>query len=128
MAVRIFLATMAIVWLPYGLYCFLDPGALRTMAGVTATSPTALTELRAMYGGLQSAIGALALLATVRTHLERPALVMLATLLLGLASARLLGLVLDGSWSAYTAMGLTFEIGGSLVSVALLRAHAGGRS
>jgi len=121
MAVRIFLAAMAIVWLPYGLYCFLDPSALRSMAGVTATTPTALTELRAMYGGLQSAIGALALLATVRRDLERPALVMLAALLPGLASARILGLVLDGSWSSYTAMGLAFEIPGSLIALALLR-------
>jgi len=121
MAVRIFLAVMAIVWLPYGLYCFLDPNALRALAGVTATSPTAMTELRAMYGGLQSAIGALSLTATVRHHLERPALIMLASLLPGLAAARLLGLLLDGSWSSYTAMGLTFEITGSLVAIALLR-------
>jgi hypothetical protein len=121
MAARIFLATMAIVWLPYGLYCFLDPGALRSLAGVVASTPTAMTELRAMYGGLQSAIGALALVATVRPHLERPALVMLAALLAGLAAARLVGLVLDGSWSSYTAMGLVFEIGGSLTAIALLR-------
>ena len=121
MAVRIFLAAMSIVWLPYGLYCFLDPNALRALAGVTATSPTALTELRAMYGGLQAAIGALTLTATVRPRLERPALIMLASLLPGLASARLLGLVLDGSWSSYTAMGLAFEITGSVISVALLR-------
>jgi hypothetical protein len=121
MGIRIFLAVMAIVWLPYGLYCFLDPTALRSMAGVTAGTPTGMTELRAMYGGLQSAVGALALLATVRRDLERPALVMLATLLPGLAAARLLGLALDGSWSSYTAMGLAFEIPGSLIAWALLR-------
>jgi hypothetical protein len=121
MGARIFLATMAIVWLPYGLYCFLDPGALRALAGVAASTPTGLTELRAMYGGLQSAIGALALLATVRPSLERPAIVMLAALLPGLAAARLLGVVLDGSWSSYTALGLGFEIGGSSCAIALLR-------
>lgn len=120
MAVRIFLATMAIVWLPYGLYCFLDPDGLRSMAGIVASTPTARTELRAMYGGLQAGIGTLALLATIRPSLERPALVMLAALLPGLAAARLLGVGLDGSWSSYTAMGLVFEIGGSLVTYALL--------
>lgn len=121
MGARIFLAAMAIVWLPYGLYCFLDPGMLRGMAGIVATTPTAMTELRAMYGGLQSAIGVLSLLATIRTSLERPALVMLAALLPGLAAARLLGVVLDGSWSSYTAMGLAFEIGGSVATMMLLR-------
>lgn len=121
MGARIFLAAMAIVWLPYGLYCFLDPGALRALAGVEASTPTAMTELRAMYGGLQSAVGALALLATVRPRLERAAIIMLAAILLGLAAARLLGVVLDDSWSSYTAMGLTFEIGGALCALALLR-------
>ena len=121
MAERTFLAAMAIVWLPYGLYCFLDPNALRAMAGLTAMTPTALTELRAMYGGLQSAVGGFCLAATVRRHLVRPALLMLAAILPGLASARLLGLVLDGSWSVYTAFGLAFEVGGSLIAVALLR-------
>ena len=33
------------------------------MAGVAATNATGTVELRAMYGGLQTAIGALALLA-----------------------------------------------------------------
>jgi hypothetical protein len=121
MALRMFLAAMAIVWLPYGLYCFLDPDALRSMAGIQATTPTARTELRAMYGGLQSAIGTLALLATIRPSLERPAVVMLASLLPGLGAARLLGVVMDGSWSAYTAMGLAFEVGGSLAAWGLLR-------
>jgi hypothetical protein len=119
MAVRIFLAAMAIVWLPYGLYCFLDPDGLRTMAGIVASTPTART--RAMYGGLQAGIGTLSLLATIRPSLERPALIMLATVLPGLAAARLLGLGLDGSWSSYTAMGLVFEIGASLVTFGLLR-------
>jgi hypothetical protein len=64
MAARIFLAFSALLWLPYGVYCFFDPGFLAGAAGVVSQSPTASTELRAMYGGLQTAIGALALAAS----------------------------------------------------------------
>ena len=123
MAMRVFLGFFGLLSVVYGLYCFLRPDFLAGFAGVAASSTTGTVELRAMYGGLQSAIGALSLAATVRHHLERPALIMLASLLPGLAAARLLGLVLDGSWSSYTAMGLAFEISGSLVAIALLRSR-----
>ena len=59
MITREFLASSALVWLPYGLYCFAHPEALRAMAGIVIESPTASTELRAMYGGLQAGLGVL---------------------------------------------------------------------
>ena len=68
---RGFLIFSAIIWLPYGLYCFFQPGSLAEAAGVVATIPTATTELRAMYGGLQMAIGALALVSLARPRLAR---------------------------------------------------------
>ena len=58
--------------------CFFDPGSLEEIAGVGARSTTGTIELRAMYGGLQAALGALAGAALLRPALERPALVALA--------------------------------------------------
>jgi hypothetical protein len=58
MAARIFLGLSALIWLPYGLLCFFQPAGLAESAGVTFTNATGATELRAMYGGLQAAIGA----------------------------------------------------------------------
>ena len=55
-----FLILTTVVWVPYGLMCFLDPAALAESTGVVASTPTASTEIRAMYGGLQIAIGLLA--------------------------------------------------------------------
>ena len=57
MATRIFLLLSALLWLPYGIYCWLHPSALAEAAGVAFQSPTGSTELRAMYGGLQAALG-----------------------------------------------------------------------
>ena len=109
MLTRIFLALSAILWGLYGLYCLLVPGSLASAAGIVATTSTGTTELRAMYGGLQMAIGALALVGVVRGSVTRTALVALGTLALGLGSARLFGLLVDGHLTGYTGMGLGFE-------------------
>lgn len=130
MAARVFLALSALIWLPYGLFCLFQPGYLADAAGVSATTPTGTTELRAMYGGLQAAIGALALVGCARAGARRTALVVLAVLTAGLGSARLLGLVLDGGFSAYTGAGLGLEWTSFLLGSWLLqrdaRALAGG--
>ena len=118
---RWFLALSALLWFPYGLYCFFAPTALATGVGVTFTTPTGATELRAMYGGLQAALGLLALAGMQRASLTRPALVALCTVTAGLGSARLLGALNDGAWSGYTLMALVFEFGSTLWAASLLR-------
>ena len=120
MFARIFLVLSAILWLPYGLYCLFVPGSLADAAGVAATTPTGITELRAMYGGLQVAIGALALVGALRGSVTRAALVAIGSLTLGLGSARLLGALIDGGFTSYTGMGLGFEWTSALVSRWLL--------
>lgn len=121
MSGRWFLAVSALLWFPYGLYCFFAPTALALGAGVTFTTPTGATELRAMYGGLQAALGLLAFAGMQRASLTRPALVALCTATGGLGSARLLGAFNDGAWSGYTVMALVFELGSTLWAASLLR-------
>ena len=104
------LGLSAIIWLPYGVYCFLQPGALTEAVGVVAASSTGTTELRAMYGGLQMAIGALALAAVFKPRLVSGALLTLVFLTGGLASTRLMGVLIDGGFSGYTGGALGFEI------------------
>ena len=118
---RWFLALSALLWFPYGLYCFFAPTALLVNAGVTFTTPTGATELRAMYGGLQAALGLLAFAGMQRPALMRPALITLFTVTAGLGTARLLGALNDGAWSGYTLMGLVFEFGSAAWAGSLLR-------
>lgn len=122
MVTRLFLALSALLWLPYGLYCFMKPDSLAETAGVTFTTSIGSTELRAMYGGLQAAMGALAGLGALRAGFTRSALLVLAFLTAGLATARMAGLALDGGFSNYTAMGLGFEIASAVASIACIRA------
>ena len=123
MVTRIFLLLSAALWGLYGVYCLLVPGSLHEAAGIVAVTPTGTTELRAMYGGLQSAVGLLALAGAVRGSLRRTALVALGALTLGLGSARLFGVFVDGHFTSYTGMGLGFEWFTALACRALLRRH-----
>lgn len=121
MLARIFLALSALLWLPYGLWCFAQPGFLAEAASIAASSPTGSAELRAMYGGLQAGLGALCVLGALRPGLARPALLALAFLGGGLGMARLAGASLDGAWSPYTRMALALEWTTLALAVALLR-------
>ncbi len=121
MATVIFLAISAALWLPYGVYCFADPGFLAEAAGVAAGTTTGTVELRAMYGGLQAGIGTLALTAIWRETLRRPALLCIVFLCAGLALARFLGAAIAAEFSSYTIMGLFVEIGSVAFAGAVLR-------
>ncbi len=120
MAVRIFLGLSALLWLPYGLLCFFQPTGL-SGAGIMFTNPTGATELRAMYGGLQAAIGAVALLGALRPLLAERALTLLFVVCAGLGLARLLGAAIDGEVSSYTTMALALELGTVAITAFLLR-------
>jgi len=120
---RIVLGLSALIWLPYGVYCFFVPEVLAgaDSAGVVASTPTAVTEIRAMYGGLQAAIGALAVAALMRPRLASGVLLSLVFITGGLASTRLMGLLMDGGFSAYTGGGLGFEIVSCAAALLALR-------
>lgn len=122
MASRVFLGLSALLWLPYGILCFLQPSLLEGAAGVVATSPTGTVELRAMYGGLQIAIGGLCALGAVSAAWRSHALVALVFLAAGLGVSRLLGaLGGGGGLSSYTAMALVIEFTIAGVATALAR-------
>ena len=124
MATRIFLGLSALLWLPYGIYCFFEPGSLTAAAGVTFTSPTGATDLRATYGGFTAALGGLALLGALRGAWARHALVALGTACAGFGIARLLGTALDGGVGAYTTQALLFEFVTLALALWLLRRPA----
>ena len=110
MGLRIFLGLSALVWIAYGVYCLIEPGFLEGAAGVASSTSTGTTELRAMYGGVQIAIGSMMAAALLRPHLAAGALTALAFLCAGLFSTRLVGAVVDSSFSSYTVSALGFEI------------------
>ncbi len=120
-ASRVYLGLSVLLWLPYGLYLIFDPSYLADAAGVVATTPTGSTELRAMYGGLQAAIGVFAGLALFRPVHAPKVYLAVAFLAGGLFSARLLGLLIDGGGGGYTYGALGFEAVYTVVSIVMNR-------
>jgi hypothetical protein len=116
---RIVLALSALLWTPYGIQCLLDPGSL-SAAGLSATDATGTAELRAMYGGLQIALGLLALAGALRPALARTALITLAVACAGLGFARLGAAIHGDAFSPYTRMALGLELVTLVATVALL--------
>jgi hypothetical protein len=126
MVARIFAGLMGAAWLGYGAWCFVQPEYLREAAGVAFVSATGNVDLRATYGGLQMAIGALLLGGALRVGATRQVLLVYGVLCAGLGSARLVGALLEAQWSAYTLSAVCFELG-SLAAVLLLLPRAGAR-
>jgi hypothetical protein len=117
---RSFLGLSSLLWLGYGLFCFARPVVLDGVAGVAASSTTGTVELRAMYGGLQTALGALLLLGALRPGFTRPALLALAFLCAGLGAARLLGALAASEISSYTGQAIALELGSFAIAAFLL--------
>jgi len=73
-----------------------------------------------MYGGLEAGIGLMTLAGLLRAGLTRAALLLLAFLCSGLATARFGGILLDGGLSSYTVAGLGFEVASAGTAIVLL--------
>ena len=114
--VPVFLGLSAVLWLPYGVFCFVRPDYLADAAGVSASTATGVIELRAMYGGLQAAIGVLAGLAVARPSLRRGALVTLLCVYAGLGLSRLGATLAAGEVSGYTGAALALELGSAALT------------
>jgi hypothetical protein len=109
MLTKIFLAVLALLFIPYGIYCLVAPSMLADAAGVTATTITGTIELQTMYGGLQTAIGAMCVLALFRQSLERVAMTALLFVFVGLAVPRVTLSLMHGDFSNYTVYAMVFE-------------------
>ena len=113
---RVVLFANALVWLPYGLVCLLRPSTLADVAALGLASSTAIVEVQAMYGGLQIAIGGLALWGALRPRSAEAAIWSLLVLYAGLAGGRVFGLITSGDRSGYNLAAIAFELTGAAVA------------
>lgn len=109
MITRIFLGLQAVMFIGYGLYCLVQPELLADGAGVMATSQTGTIELQAMYGGLQTAVGALCALGAAVALYRRYALVTLLFVIGGLAVVRVTLGLMNAEFSGYNVFAMTYE-------------------
>ncbi len=118
---RIVLGVGGVVMTGVGVTFTLAPRLLEGGAGLSLGGPVGATEIRAVYGGIELAIGVFLLLCAAVPSWRAPGLV-LAALVGGLAGgARVLGLVADGvDWKNVLWASLELA-GGAVAFYALLR-------
>jgi hypothetical protein len=117
---RAFLILAGLIWFFYGIYMLVSPETLAVTAGLSATNTTGTIELRAMYGGLEAAVGVLALVGGFVVALRRAGLASLAFACIGMATGRLGSALFAGEFSRYTLQGLILEFSLGAIAIWLL--------
>jgi hypothetical protein len=116
-----YLVFTVLVWLPWGLLCVFDITVIADIIGVVGVTPSGNSDLRAMYGGVQTAVGLIAALALYDTRFFPNLLFTLAFVGSCLALSRTYGLLADDSSSGYTWGVLAYEYFAAISSVMWLR-------
>ena len=107
--IKPYLLLMVIVWLPWGLVCIFNTAIIEDIIGVTGLHSTGTTDIRVMYGGVQSAVGLMALVALFRNAYLKHTLFGLAFLGCTMAFARGYGMIIDNSPTFYNWGIICFE-------------------
>jgi Domain of unknown function (DUF4345) len=100
----------AVVFLAFGAAFLLFPAALAGHVDIELSSPSALADLRAMYGGLSLAVGALFALGLRRADWLAPSVFLVALSSAGLALGRVYSIAVAGVPSALVLALLATEV------------------
>jgi hypothetical protein len=112
-------------FLGFGLAFLVQPLETLAAAGVALQGDIAATEIRAFYGGLEVALGALLLAADLRGR-RREGLILSLASYGGIGTARLLGILLAGGASPFLWFALATEGVLAGLSAVALRGTAAG--
>lgn len=102
----------------YGLYCTYNPQFVADITAMTA-STKAITEIRAMYGGLEFTLGLFFIIMGTQPRNFDTALIALALCYGGLSSARALGIAINGG-DDYNTPAVIFEATASALAIVAL--------
>lgn len=108
MLTRAFMWFAGLSWAAFGVWCLVRPQAL-AMASIVSTGATGDTELRAIYGGMQIAFGALIVGGAICAAWRRGVLIAMGFLIGGTVSGRVVGALMAGEASSYIVYALAFE-------------------
>ncbi|WP_419834262.1 DUF4345 family protein [Endozoicomonas atrinae] len=107
---KLYLIFNIAVWTPWGLACTLAPFLVTDIIGVKSLHPSGETDMRAMYGGFQLAMGLMALHALVNPRFFKSFVYALGVIGSCLALSRTYGLFIDDSFTIYTLGVLGYEL------------------
>jgi hypothetical protein len=93
---KIFVAANALVWIGFGPAFYFAPEALAGQLDIALTSPTAIADFRAMYGGAPLGIGIFMASGLWRRQWMKPALMVIILCTAGLLLGRLITMAQPG--------------------------------
>lgn len=123
---RVWLALSAVMHLYLGAAFAIDAAPWIEGLAIAPTDPAGLIEMRAFYGGLMLALGALFAAALLRREWLQPGLVLMTVTYFGAASVRATWMLIDGVSDDWLVRILAIEAGGALAgALALVRGGFG---
>jgi len=105
---KIFLGLMALAFCKTGVESLLNPQAVLAQVGIVLDNPSALSSMRAVYGGLHLVFGLYCLFGIFKNP-ESP-LVFVILYTLGFTIGRISGILVDGTPNSFVATWLITEI------------------
>jgi hypothetical protein len=116
-----YLLVVGVSTLLFGLIYLFVPATMTGPAGFGALGGSALTDIRATYGGFQIGMGLFLLWAAQAEDRMRAGLVLIALSVGFLFLSRMLGVLMDGELSAFHMQGLAVESTLTAVTLFLIR-------
>lgn len=124
MITRVFLSFIAIAFLAFGTWSFIDPIGMASGLGVSVSGPNGAYEMRGIYGGVSLAAGVLAASGVVWSSMARPALWFIVTYMGGYIFARIGALALGPAPTPDFYAYIAFEAFSLVAALFALRARA----
>lgn len=103
----VFLALMGLAFAKVGIEALTNPQAVLANVGIELTNSSALSSMRAVYGGMHLVFGLFCFWGAYKMRREALGLVILYTI--GFVAGRLSGIVADGAPNAFVSQWLVTE-------------------
>ena len=115
-----FLLLQGVTFFGLGVWFLIEPTTLASAIGLAPQSPAGLAELRAVYGGLEIALGIFLVVTGFQTNWSGIGLWLLLSCYGGITAGRIAGILLDHPDDTFTLQLLGFEAGSLLITILLV--------
>lgn len=114
---RAVVAVSALVFLGFGFAFLLAPAQMAAHINLLPDTPTALSDIRAVYGGLEVGLGLYLGIAALRRSWLASAVTLLSIAFAGVVAGRITSLVVDGTPGVIVFLAFALEAAGLLASL-----------
>ena len=116
---KIFLGLIGMAFCKTGIETLIDPQAVLAQVGIILDNPSAVSSMRAIYGGLHLVIGVYCVVGIFRN--PEPPLMFVLLYTIGFTLGRFSGILVDGQPNAFVMTWLITEmVSGALATYALI--------